>query len=73
MKILFCNYEYPPLDGGGAVNAQIAIELAKRHDVTVLTSQGFGLPKEETVDGVRIIPSFSLITLTIKCNLNLHF
>lgn len=56
MKILFCNYEYPPLGGGGGVvNAQIAIELAKRHDVTVLTSQGFGLPKEEIVDGVRII------------------
>ena len=56
MKILFCNYEYPPLGGGGGVvNAQIAIELAKRHDVTVLTSQGFGLPNEEIVDGVRII------------------
>ena len=56
MKILFCNYEYPPLGGGGGVvNAQIAIELSNRHDVTVLTSQGFGLPKEEIVDGVRVI------------------
>ncbi len=56
MKILFCNYEYPPLGGGGGVvNAQIAIELAKRHDITVLTSQGLGLPTEETVDGVRVI------------------
>ena len=56
MKILFCNYEYPPLGGGGGViNAQIAIELAKRHDVTVLTSQGLDLPKEEVIDGVRII------------------
>ncbi len=56
MKILFCNYEYPPLGGGGGVvNAQIAIELAKRHDVTVLTSQGLGLPKEAIVDGVRVI------------------
>ena len=56
MKILFCNYEYPPLGGGGGVvNAQIAIELSNRHDVTILTSQGFGLPKEEIVDGVRVI------------------
>ena len=56
MKILFCNYEYPPLGGGGGVfNAQIAIELSKQHDVTVLTSQGLGLPNEEIVDGVRVI------------------
>ena len=44
MNILFCNYEYPPLGGGGGVvNALLAEELAKRHDVTVLTSQGLGL------------------------------
>ena len=43
MKILFCNYEYPPLGGGGGVvNAALAAELAKRHDVTVLTSRGPG-------------------------------
>lgn len=56
MKILFCNFEYPPLGGGGGVfNAQLAQELAKRHDVTVLTSQGLGLPRESIERGVRIV------------------
>jgi len=56
MKILFCNYEYPPLGGGGGViNALLAEELAARHEVTVLTSQGLGLPAESVVNGVRIV------------------
>ncbi len=56
MRILFCNYEYPPLGGGGGVvNASLAEELAGRHDVTVLTSQAMGLPEVEDVRGVRII------------------
>ncbi len=56
MKILFCNYEYPPLGGGGGViNALLAGELAKRHEVTILTSQGLDLPHLEIVNNVRII------------------
>ena len=56
MRILFCNYEYPPLGGGGGViNAQLAEELAKGHEVTVLTSQGLGLAREEVCNGVRVI------------------
>ena len=56
MRILFCNYEYPPLGGGGGVvNAQLAEELAKRHEVTVLTSQGLGLAREEICSGVRVV------------------
>ncbi len=56
MRILFCNYEYPPLGGGGGViNAQLAEELAQRHEVTVLTSQGLGLAREEVCNGVRVI------------------
>ena len=56
MNILFCNYEYPPLGGGGGVfNALVAQELAKRHTVTVLTSQGLGLPAESTERGVRVV------------------
>ncbi len=56
MKILFCNYEYPPLGGGGGViNALLAEELAKKHDVTVLTSQRLGLPEETVANGVKII------------------
>lgn len=56
MRILFCNYEYPPLGGGGGViNALLAEELAARHEVTVLTSQGLSLPAESVVNGVRIV------------------
>ena len=56
MKILFTNYEYPPLGGGGGVvNAQLAVELAKRHEVTILTSRAMGLPEEEEKDGTRIV------------------
>lgn len=56
MRILFCNYEYPPLGGGGGViNALIAQELAKTHDVTVLTSQGMDLPTERVEEGVRVL------------------
>ncbi len=56
MRILFCNYEYPPLGGGGGViNALLAEELARRHEVAVLTSQGFDLPRREEVRGVTVL------------------
>ncbi len=56
MRILFCNFEYPPIGGGGGVfNKLIAEELAKRHEVTILTSQGFDLPTEEEQNGVHIV------------------
>ena len=56
MRILFCNYEYPPLGGGGGViNALLAAEMAKRHEVTVLTSRGNGLPSLTVESGVRVI------------------
>ena len=56
MKILFANFEYPPLGGGGGViNALLAEELAGRHEVSVLTSQGPGQPRESMEQGVRVI------------------
>lgn len=56
MKILFCNYEYPPLGGGGGVvMAALARQLALRHEVTVLTSRACGLPAESVEGGVRIV------------------
>ena len=56
MNILICNYEYPPLGGGGGVvTAQLVEQLAKRHDVTVLTSRAFELPEESQENGARIL------------------
>jgi L-malate glycosyltransferase len=58
MRILFCNYEYPPLGGGGGVvMAALARELAHRHTVTVLTSRAMGLPAENLERGVRVLRS----------------
>ncbi|HEX5421673.1 MAG TPA: glycosyltransferase family 4 protein [Gammaproteobacteria bacterium] len=56
MRILFCNYEYPPLGGGGGVvNAALAEEMARRHEVTVLTSRALGLPADSVEGGVRVV------------------
>jgi len=56
MRILFCNYEYPPLGGGGGViNAMVAEELAREHYVGVITSQAPELPRNETLDQVHIL------------------
>src|ERR1700761_4044573 len=58
MKILFCNYESPPLGGGGGVvMAALARELAKRHTVTVLTSRAMELTAESNDAGVRVMRS----------------
>jgi glycosyltransferase involved in cell wall biosynthesis len=56
MRILFCNFEYPPLGGGGGiVNAFLAEELAKRHEVSVLTSGRDRLLRERRENGVQVI------------------
>lgn len=74
MKILFINYEYPPLGGGGGIETQdLAVELALHHQVYVLTT-GFGnLPAKELKNGVNIyrvpvlgrtdLPTATLISL----------
>ena len=56
MRILFCNYEYPPLGGGGGVvMAALARHLARRHEVTVLTSRAGELTAESDDQGVHIV------------------
>lgn len=56
MRILFCNYEYPPLGGGGGVvMAALARQLARRHEVTVLSSRAGELATEEDDHGVRVL------------------
>jgi glycosyltransferase involved in cell wall biosynthesis len=56
LRILFCNYEYPPLGGGGGVvMAAMARSLAERHDVTVLTSRAVGLPSQDMDANVKVV------------------
>ena len=56
MKILICNFEYPPLGGGGGVSTSLlAQEMARRHEVTVLTSRGNGTPYDSMENGVRVV------------------
>jgi glycosyltransferase involved in cell wall biosynthesis len=56
MRLLFCNYEYPPIGGGGGVVMQaLATALARQHEVTVLTSRMGDLAPESIERGVRIV------------------
>jgi glycosyltransferase involved in cell wall biosynthesis len=56
LRVLFCNYEYPPLGGGGGVvMAALARTLARRHEVTVLTSRMAGLPPLSRDEGAEIV------------------
>ncbi len=56
------NYEFPPLGGGaGPVSLNIAKELVKNgHEVDVVTMGFRGLPKEESIEGVKVyrVPCF---------------
>ncbi|EKD51280.1 MAG: hypothetical protein ACD_62C00293G0016 [uncultured bacterium] len=69
-KILFINYEYPPLGGGGGnATEQIAQILAQKgFDVSVCTSRYRGLRKCETVKGVRILRLPTLRRHLEKCS-----
>jgi glycosyltransferase involved in cell wall biosynthesis len=56
MKILYLNYEFPPLGGGGGVaNYWVAKFLASRHQVTVITSGFANLPRVSSEGRLRIL------------------
>jgi glycosyltransferase involved in cell wall biosynthesis len=56
LRILFCNYEYPPLGGGGGVvMAAMARVLARRHEVTAITSRAADLPACSSDAGVEVV------------------
>ncbi|MEX2054931.1 MAG: glycosyltransferase, partial [Candidatus Andersenbacteria bacterium] len=55
MKILIINFEYPPLGGGGGVATKdFGEELARQHEVHVITTWFKGLKRYECVAGVHI-------------------
>jgi glycosyltransferase involved in cell wall biosynthesis len=57
MKILVLIHEFPPVGGGGGrVALDICQVLARRgHETTILTAHLKGLPREEMVDGMRVL------------------
>ena len=57
MKLLFINYEFPPLGGGGGrASAQIARKMAEMgHRVTIITSAFQNLPEKENTQGFEVI------------------
>ncbi|MEM3485256.1 MAG: glycosyltransferase family 4 protein [Candidatus Methanomethyliaceae archaeon] len=55
MRVLNVNFEYPPIGGGGGVaHSYVVQELAKRHQVDVITSWFPGLARYEERENLRI-------------------
>ncbi|MFH1779869.1 MAG: glycosyltransferase family 4 protein [Candidatus Micrarchaeota archaeon] len=62
MRILMLNLFYPPYQGGTEKHLrEVCVRLAKKHEVTVLSSALPNTPKEEVVDGVRLIRSSGFV------------
>jgi glycosyltransferase involved in cell wall biosynthesis len=62
MRILVLIHEFPPIGGGGG---QVAKDICKElvnigHEVVLITAHLKGLPREETVDGIRVVRIRSL-------------
>jgi glycosyltransferase involved in cell wall biosynthesis len=62
MRILVLIHEFPPIGGGGGqVAKDICKELVKLgHEIVLLTAHLKGLPREEMVEGIRVIRQPSL-------------
>lgn len=57
MHILVLSHEYPPVGGGAGASCALLSEqyVAAGHDVTVLTMLHGELPRDETINGVRVL------------------
>lgn len=57
MRILVLIHEFPPIGGGGGRVAQDLCQgfVKHNHEVVVLTAHLKGLPREEVLDGVRVV------------------
>ena len=57
LTILTLNYEFPPIGGGGGVvHRALAAELVRQgHRVDVVTMAFDALPRDECVDGIRVV------------------
>lgn len=71
MKILFVNYEFPPIGaGGGNANWHIACQMAREgHEVSVLTSRFATLKHRENMSGVDVIRIPALRARADKCTI----
>ena len=71
MRILVLIHEFPPVGGGGGSAAQdISRSLVRcGHEVTVLTAHLKGLPRQENLDGVRVMRIPSLRQQSYKAGL----
>ncbi len=69
MKILMLNYEFPPLGGGSSpVTLQLGRELVRMgHQVDAVTMAGKGLPRRETVEGIKVLRLPALRFRREKC------
>lgn len=71
MRLLYINYEFPPLGGGGGrANEQIARQMASLgHQVVVMTSAYQSLPRKEIKDGYLVLRIPTLRRYVEKCRI----
>ncbi len=71
MRILVLIHEFPPIGGGGGqVAKDICKELVKLgHEIVLFTAHLKGLPREEVVEGIRVIRQPSMRRLAYMADL----